>query len=133
MNDQINKAVEVLNNGGIIIYPTDTAFGIGCRIDKKNAIERLFEIRKRPITQATPVLINSIEMAKEYVTQIPQNVKELMEKYWPGALTIVLPCQAEKVHPFVRGNGNNIGIRIPDNQIILSIISKIGIPILGPS
>lgn len=133
MNNQIAKAIETLNKGGIIIFPTDTAFGIGCRIDKEDAIKKLFKIRKRPRSQATPVLINSIKMATDYVTEIPEEVNRLMQKEWPGALTIVLPCKTNKIHAFVRGGGNNIGIRIPDNKAILEIIGGVGVPILGPS
>ncbi len=131
---EIDKAVEVLNNGGIIIFPTDTAFGIGCRINDEKAVERLFKIRRRPHEKATPVLVSSIEMARDYVLEIPQEVEEkLIKKYWPGAVTIVLPAKTEKVPVFVRGGGNTIGIRMPKNETMLSIIRKVGVPILGPS
>jgi len=65
MNDQIGQAVKILNQGGIVIFPTDTAFGIGCRIDNENAIQRLFKIRKRPQSQAVPVLVSDLGMAKK--------------------------------------------------------------------
>lgn len=134
MNNQIEEAVKVLKQGGVVIFPTDTAFGIGCRIDNKDSVKRLFSIRKRPQSQATPVLFNSIEMMKDYLLDIPKEVKEkLMDKYWPGALTIVLPCKTEKISRLVRGNSNNLGVRIPDNDITLSIIKKVGVGILGPS
>jgi L-threonylcarbamoyladenylate synthase len=133
MND-INKAVEVLNKGGIIIFPTDTAFGIGCRIDNKQAVKKLFKIRKRPLTQATPVLVSSLEMAKQYVKEVPLDViDKLIIPYWPGALTIVLLAKSEKILPLIRGNGKNIGVRMPKNDLILDIIKKVGVPILGPS
>ena len=133
MND-IEKAVEILNGGGIIIYPTDTAFGIGCRIDREDAVERLFDIRKRPITQAVPVLFDSVDAVKNYVEEIPDGVKEeLMDKYWPGALTIILPAIKDRVPEYVRGGGKNIGVRIPDNETMLSIIKNTGVGILGPS
>lgn len=134
MNDQIEQAVKILNKGGIIIYPTDTAFGIGCRIDNKQAIEKLFRIRKRPLSQATPVLVNGVEMAQKYLKPIPDKVLEdLIKPYWPGALTIVLPCITEKVPTLTRGGGNTLGVRMPNNETILEIISRVGVPILGPS
>ncbi len=134
MNSQIYEAVRILNEGGIVIFPTDTAYGIGCRMDNEDSVERLFSIRKRPQSQATPVLFNSIEMMKDYLLDIPKEVKEkLMDKYWPGALTIVLPCKTEKISRLVRGNSNNLGVRIPDNDITLSIIKKVGVGVLGPS
>nr|MBI5455759.1 threonylcarbamoyl-AMP synthase [Candidatus Levybacteria bacterium] len=134
MNPNINKAVEILNKGGIVIFPTDTAFGIGCRIDNENAIKRLFEIRKRPVFQATPVLVSGVDMAKEYVLEISENVKEkLIDKFWPGALTIVLPAKKDKVPDLVRGGTDSIGVRMPNNQTVLEIIKEVSVPILGPS
>lgn len=134
MNPDINKAVEILKQGGIVIFPTDTAFGIGCRMDNKDSVERLFSIRKRPQSQATPVLFNSIEMMKDYLLDIPKEVKEkLMDKYWPGALTIILPCKTDRVFNLIRGNSNNMGVRIPNDDNLISIIEKLGVGILGPS
>ena len=134
MDKKIEKAVEILNKGGIIIYPTDTAFGIGCRIDKKEAIERLFSIRNRPLSLPAPVLVSGKEMAKKYWFYLPEEVeKKLIEKYWPGALTIILPANLSVVPSLVRGGQENLGIRMPDNELILDIIKKTGVPILGPS
>ena len=64
--DHIQKAVEVLRDGGIVIFPTDTAFGIGCLAGNNKSMVRLFELRQRPLTQPTPVLVSSLEMAKCY-------------------------------------------------------------------
>ncbi len=134
ISSQIHKAVEVLKNGGIVIFPTDTAFGIGCRIDDEKSIERLFKIRRRPESQAVPVLVSSLEMASEYVQNIPSEVQEkLIKKYWPGALTIVLQSKVDKVPGLVRGGGNTLGVRMPDHKTTLSIIEGLGVPLLGPS
>ena len=134
MNDYITKAIEIVKDGGIIIFPTDTAFGMGCRIDNKEAVEKLFSVRKRPPTQATPVLCSSLQMVKEYVADIDQKVEEeLMLPYWPGALTIVLPAQVKRVPELVRGGGISIGVRIPNHEIPLAIIGALGVPIIGTS
>ena|SRR3989344_431063 len=134
MKAYIKDAIKVLRDGGIVIFPTDTAFGIGCRIDDEKAIEKLFRIRQRPKDQATPVLVDSLEMAKDYLSPIPKDViDELIKPYWPGGLTIVLPCRIDKVPKLVRGGGKTIGVRIPDNPVILEIIKGVGVPILGPS
>ena len=128
------KAITVFKQGGIVIFPTDTAFGIGCRMDNEKAIERLFRIRKRPQSQAVPVLINSIAMAENYLQSFPQEViSKLAKPYWPGALTIVLSCKKDKVFPLIRGFGNNIGVRIPNSPVLMRIIKELGVPILGPS
>lgn len=134
MDEQIEKAAKVLRQGGIVIFPTDTAYGIGCRMDDEVAIKKLFAIRNRPENQATPVLFNDLELIKNYVTEIAKDVKEkLIDRYWPGALTIILSCKIDKVPRLVRGESGNLGVRIPNNQTALSIIEKVGVGVLGPS
>lgn len=130
----LDTAIKILQEGGIVIYPTDTAFGIGCRVDKEKSIERLFQLRKRPVSQATPVLVNSIAMAAKYfLSPLPNNVRQLMKEYWPGALTIVYSCKKDMVPLLVRGGGETIGLRLPNNEVALALINAVGIPILGPS
>ncbi len=122
-----------MKQGGIVIFPTDTAFGIGCRIDKPKSIDRLFAIRKRPLTQATPVLVSSIDMALPYLDHPKDIVRRLMETYWPGALTIVSACKKDLLYSPIRGNGETVGLRMPDHETALRIIEGVGVPILGPS
>ena len=134
MDEEINKACKILKDGGIIIFPTDTAFGIGCRIDDGKAVERLFKIRKRPENQAVSTLVSSREMCLMYLENIQPDVQtKLMDRYWPGALTIILPAKAAKVPSLVRGNGKTLGVRMPDHPTILNIIKCVGVPILGSS
>ena len=133
MNINIEKAIEILKSGGIVIFPTDTAFGIGCRIDNEQAIQRLYELRKRPQNKAVPVLCSSIQMVREYVNPFGSDVRRLMQKYWSGALTLVLSAKTNKVPELIRGGGKTIGIRIPDYNSALRIIRAVGVPILGPS
>ncbi len=134
MNINCRKASKIIKKGGIVVFPTDTAFGIGCRIDDEKAAKRLFEIRKRAETKATPVLVADLEMAREYWEEVPDLVvQKLIKPYWPGALTIVLQCRKEKVPNLVRGGGNTLGLRMPDNVGLLSIIKEVGIPIIGTS
>lgn len=131
---EIEEAIKILTQGGIVIFPTDTAFGIGCRIDDEKAIERLFKIRRRPQEKAVPVLVDSFEMAQEYLLPISKDVREkLIKPFWPGALTIILPCKLDKVPELVRGGGSNLGVRMPDNEVVLSLIGGVGVPILGSS
>lgn len=134
MTQTIQQAIKIMRQGGIVIYPTDTAFAIGCRIDDEKAIQRLFQIRKRPQSQATPVLVDGLIMAQKYLLPVPKEVKEgLIDSYWPGAMTIVLPCQKEKVPVLVRGGSENLGVRMPNHPVTLEIIKKVSVPILGPS
>ncbi|MCL4359750.1 L-threonylcarbamoyladenylate synthase [Patescibacteria group bacterium] len=129
----IKKAVRVLNAGGIIIYPTDTAFGIGCRIDRPESVDRLFALRKRPRTQAVPVLAGSEAMALPYFDHPSDIVRRYMKLYWPGALTIIYRCMKEMVYSPIRGGGETAGLRMPNHETALAIIRGVGVPILGTS
>lgn len=131
--DVLKKAIEVGRQGGILIFPTDTAFGMGCRIDRSDAVDRLFAIRNRPVTQAMPVLVSSIEQALTYLDHPSDIVRRLMKTYWPGGLTIIAPCKKELVYSPIRGGTSAIGLRMPDHPDTLELIRGIGVPVLGPS
>ena len=128
----MKDAAEIVKKGGIIIFPTDTAFGIGCRIDNHQAVDRLFKIRRRPRTQPMPVLVSSMQMALSYYLNPSDVVRRLMKDHWPGALTIVATCNKNCIDSPIRGGGT-VGIRMPDHSTILKIIEEVGVPVLGPS
>lgn len=129
----VRSAVNILKSGGILIFPTDTAYGIGCLMSQKSSVRRLFALRKRPETQAMPVLVSSPDMAIRYYDHPDLKVLDLMAKYWPGALTIVSNCKTDLIYAPVRGYGKTIGLRMPRHSGILSVISACGEPLLGPS
>lgn len=132
--DKIKKATEVLRQGGIAIFPTDTAIGMGCRIDDEKAVKKLFEIRKRPENKPLLILVSSVEMAEKYLLPISEKVNnQLIKPYWPGKLTIILKCKTDKVSNLVRGGTDTIGVRFPDNKILLELINGLGVPIVAPS
>lgn len=133
-SNNIAKAVAILNRGGIIIFPTDTAFGIGCRLDSINSITRLYKIKNRPFNKAVPLLCDSFRMVKRYLSSpLPYIVRQMMNEYWPGGLTVIFKANNNKSPPLVRGGGNNLGVRIPNHDIPLQIIKEIKVPLLGPS
>lgn len=130
----IKEAVEILKTGGIVVFPTDTAFGMGCVIDNEISVERLFRIRQRPKNKPAPVLFSDISMVEEYIDEIPEKVKvELLEKYWPGALTVILKVDKTKTPELVRGSTETLGVRVPNNEAITEIIRRVGKPVIGTS
>ncbi len=129
----VHTAISVLNAGGIIIFPTDTAFGIGCRIDKTDAVDRVFAVRKRPATQALPVLVSGMAAALPFYQQPSDIVRRLMTTYWPGALTIVARCKKELIYSPIRGAGETVGMRHPKHEILQQILLGVEVPIVGPS
>lgn len=123
----------LLDNGGIIIYPTDTAFGIGCRIDRPAAVDRLFALRKRPEGMAMPVLVDCEDMALSYFDSPSYIVRHLMKTYWPGALTIIADCKKNLIYSTIRGKGNTVGLRMPNHPVPLALIKEQGVPVIGSS
>ena len=93
--------VKYLKKGGIIITPTDTVYGIMADATNDEAVKKVYEAKKRSYDKPLIVLVNSIEMLSDYVLKIDDKSKEIIEKYWPGPLTIILP-KSSKVKSFSR-------------------------------
>ena len=133
MENNIDDVVKKIKEGKIGIFPTDTAYGIGCRADNEEAVKKIYKIRNRPQEKALLILVSSVAMASEYA-EVSVDVKEkLIDRYWPGGLTIILPCKTEKIPPAVRAGGPTIAIRLPNNPMICEVIEKVGVPVVAPS
>lgn len=125
--------IQNFKEGKIGIFPTDTAYGIGCRIDDASSIDKIYKLRNRPEEKALLALVSSVEMAEEYVN-IPEDVKDqLIEKYWPGGLTIIFNCYVDKIPANVRANRTTLAVRWPNHKGLCEIIDKVGVPIVAPS
>ncbi|MBI5045064.1 MAG: threonylcarbamoyl-AMP synthase [Candidatus Levybacteria bacterium] len=134
IGNSVLDAIRIARTGGIIVFPTDTAYGIGCRIDDDIALQKLFAIRKRPLQKPPPVLVNSPEMVEKYVGKIQDDIeKRLIDRYWPGALTIVMSVNPKNVSSYIRGYNDGVGFRAPDHHVPLQIINGLGVPIVGTS
>jgi L-threonylcarbamoyladenylate synthase len=125
----IENVIDYLNRGEIFIYPTDTIYGIGCDINNKNALAKIFRVKKRNESRQFIILVNSREMA-ERIAIINHSANELIEKYWPGPLTLILNTKTESA---VCGEGNTIAMRMPDNDFCLNLIEKYNNPITSTS
>ena len=123
---------EVFNSHGIISYPTDTVSGIGCSVYDPVAIDKLIEAKKRlPSKKGLPVLVSE-RSAAEKVATVNGNAQTLMERFWPGALTLVLPLNDARIDGRVSSDGS-IGLRMPNSGIATSIASIFGGLIVGTS
>lgn len=129
--DVINKAVEILNNGGLIIYPTETCYGVGVDATNANAVIKLLEYKRRPEGKAISIAVDSIEMAKKYV-DINDEAKALYKKFLPGPVTIVSKSTG-KLPYGLESENKTLGIRIPNHEIPIEIIKKLGKPITATS
>ena len=111
----IKELGKELKNGKIFVYPTDTVYGIGCDPFNIISVKRIYEIKKRNIKKGLPILVNSIESAENFAI-ITKLAKKLMEKFWPGQLTIVLP-KKNNVPEIISGGIKTIAIRQPNSLI----------------
>lgn len=120
----LKKSIEILNAGGLIVFPTDTIYGLASKFDNLSAIQRIYTVKDRDQTKALAVLVGNISQVEEVSDEIPPIAKRLMEKFWPGALTIVLQKSNKIVTPL--SQDNSIGIRIPDDQFVRLLSENTG-------
>lgn len=130
---KIDKAVEVLKNGGVIIYPTDTVYGIGCDIYNKEAVERVARIKGVDSSKNNfSFICNDLSHISEYVRNLPTPLFKLMKKTLPGPYTYILKSSS-KVPKVIDSKRKTVGIRIPDHPIPRMIVERLGNPIITTS
>ena len=128
----IQKVVEVLKKGGLIIYPTDTVYGLGCDITNVKALERIAKIKGVKLERSNfSFICHDLSNLSDYVTQIETPIFKLLKRTLPGPYTFILPGANTLPHPFKKKK--TVGIRIPDNSIALEIVKVLGHPIVSTS
>lgn len=126
----IKLAVGILKNDGVIIYPTDTLYGLGANVLSKNAIKKVYKIKGRDFRKPLSVAFHSLAQAQKYV-KFGKLALRLARKFLPGPLTIILPMKYK--FPKELTGSKNVGIRIPNNKIVLNLIKEFGHPITATS
>ena len=128
----INKVVEVLKKGGIIIYPTDTVYGLGCDITNAKAVEKIARIKGIKVDKSNfSFICNDLSHLSDYVKQIDTQTYKLLKRALPGPYTFILP--GSKSLPKVFKKKKTVGIRIPNNNIVRAIVEALGNPIISTS
>lgn len=129
----IDQVVKCLQDGGIIIYPTDTIYGIGCDIFKPKSVERITEILgDKKKKNAMTFICSDLSNLSDYTKPIPNNIFKVMKKVLPGPFTFILEAN-NNVPKLLQSNKKTVGIRVPDNNIIREIVRQLGHPILSTS
>lgn len=129
----IRKVVECLKNGGIIIYPTDTIYGIGCDIFKSKSVERIAELRGiKPGKSTFSFICHDMSQLSEFVKPIDNHTFKVMKANLPGPFTFILESN-NNVPRHIQSKRRTVGIRIPDNPIIREIVRELGNPIMSTS
>jgi tRNA threonylcarbamoyl adenosine modification protein (Sua5/YciO/YrdC/YwlC family) len=128
----IKKVVSILQNGGLIIYPTDTVYGLGCDITNSKALERIAKIKGIKLEKANwSFVCHDLSNLSDYVKQIDTSTFKILKRALPGAYTFILPGNTNLPKEFKKKT--TVGIRIPNNAIVLEIVKNLGNPIVSTS
>ncbi|MFA6350454.1 MAG: L-threonylcarbamoyladenylate synthase [Candidatus Omnitrophota bacterium] len=120
----IKETADVLRDGGLVVIPTDTVYGVAANMLNKKAMQRLNELKERPKNKPFSLHIDEKEQLEKYCRNVPVAAYKLIDKFWPGPLTLILPSNQRN---------STVGVRLPDDHIALGIISAAAVPIVCPS
>ena len=130
LQKQIDKGIQILKQGGVIAFPTDTVYGLGADAFNSNVVKRIYDIKKRPKHLPLPLLIGDIKQLDGLAEPLPEIALFLARRFWPGGLTLVVPKSARL--PGYLGN-TSIAVRVPAHPVCLALIQGINNPIIGTS
>src|SRR5271170_861079 len=131
-NLSIQEAAQILRDGGLVAFPTETVYGLGANALDASAVAKIYEMKGRPETSPLIVHASSIEMARTLVTVWRREAEELAQRWWPGPLTLVLP-KAAHIPDIVTAGLPTVGVRIPAHPLALQLIEAAGLPLAAPS
>src|SRR5277367_77070 len=129
---EIQKAAQIIQEGGLVAFPTETVYGLGADALNPYAVARIFEVKNRPTFDPLIVHVADIRQAEILVLKFPEKALKLIEKFWPGPLTLVLP-KASIVPDIVTSSLPSVAIRVPNHPMALELIRESGRPIAAPS
>ena len=132
LNRAIEEAVSVLRKKGVVAFPTDTLYGLGADAACVEAVGRVFEIKGRSHDMALPLLLGNIHDLEWVTTDIPDVAWALVDRFWPGPLTLILRKSPQVPH-VVTGGKDSVAVRMPDHHVPLSLVRELGRPITGTS
>jgi L-threonylcarbamoyladenylate synthase len=131
-DERVKHATRILRAGGVVVYPTETLYGLGADAGNAAALQRLVELKGREPGKPIAVLIGNVRMLGAVVADIPPLAEALMRRFWPGPLTIVLPARAS-LSPVLTGGGDGIGVRLSRHPMATALVRCLGQPVTAPS
>lgn len=132
MDSFIEQAVSTLRNGGIVAFPTETVYGLGADATNLQAVRKVFAVKGRPATNPVIVHVADAAVAQRYASKWPDIATKLVEKFWPGPLTIILP-KADTIATAATAGRKTVGLRSPDHPMALELLKSFDGAIVGPS
>ncbi len=128
----ILEAADIIRNGDVVVFPTRNLYGLGADAFNPDAVARVFQIKRRPPDKPVSILIPSCRDIDRLVTDIPAVALKLMDRFWPGRITLVFPARSD-VSPALTADTGKIGIRIPHHPAAVALIAALDCPLTGTS
>lgn len=128
----LSRAIEILKTGGVIAYPTETFYGLGCDATRADAVQKLFDLKGRASNVAIPVLIGEIDQLANYVREVPAVAEKLIEEFWPGPLTLIFWAKELFPKELLAGS-EKIAIRLSSHPIAKALAKNFGLPLTTTS
>ncbi len=132
LKETLFYATEILKKGGLIAYPTETFYGLGVKYDLENSLKKLYEIKQRPADKAIPLIISNKNLLSLLTKGINEHSISLMEKFWPGPLTIILSGK-KNLSKYITAGTNKVAVRIPGESFALKLAQYADFPITATS
>jgi len=130
--DLIKKAADIITSGGVVIFPTRYLYGLGADALNPDAVERVYQIKQRPLTKPLLILIKQPESFHQLVQHVPENARQLMDRFWPGDLTLVFEAKDTLPQNLTAGTGK-IGVRLPQHPTAIELTNAVQNPITATS
>jgi L-threonylcarbamoyladenylate synthase len=128
----VREAADVLRRGGLVAFPTETFYGLGAAALDAAAVRRVFEVKGRPSSMPLLVLVDSAARLRHVAIDVPERARTLMDRHWPGALTLVFRAAPQLPAELTAGTGT-VGVRVPNHRVARALVSQLGLPVTAPS
>ena len=130
---ELDEAAALLRRGELVAFPTETVYGLGAIATKEQAVAKVFQAKGRPSDNPLIVHVKDAQQVFDYAAEVPELAKELMERFWPGPLTIILPVKPGVFPANVNNGQETVAFRMPNQHSALRLIDLVGVPLVGPS
>ena len=130
---ELDEAAALLRRGELVAFPTETVYGLGAIATKEQAVAKVFQAKGRPSDNPLIVHVKDAQQVFDYAAEVPKLAKDLMERFWPGPLTIILPVKAGVFPANVNNGQETVAFRMPNQHSALRLIDLVGAPLVGPS
>ena len=130
---ELDEAAALLRRGELVAFPTETVYGLGAIATKEQAVAKVFQAKGRPSDNPLIVHVKDAQQVFDYAAEVPKLAKDLMERFWPGPLTIILPVKPGVFPANVNNDQETVAFRMPNQHSALRLIDLVGVPLVGPS